>query len=117
MSEETRYWERIGMRVTKAMALNFAEKMNLEATFLDEEVEEFFVSRYGPSVLLKPPREGFNLLAWILPPLGLLILLITSLIVLGKMRNTYILISNKIIMALTFMIVVYILKQQQMIKL
>ena len=41
MSEETRYWERIGMRVTKAMALNFAEKMNLEATFLDEEVEEF----------------------------------------------------------------------------
>ena len=53
----------------------------------DDEVEEFFVSRYGPSVLLKPPREGFNLLAWILPPLGLLILLITSLIVLGKMRN------------------------------
>jgi len=41
MSEETRYWERIGMRVTKPMALHFAEKMGLEATYLDEDVEEF----------------------------------------------------------------------------
>tara|TARA_B100000131_G_C18079973_1_gene597867 strand:- start:299 stop:832 length:534 start_codon:yes stop_codon:yes gene_type:complete len=41
MAEETRYWKRIGMRVTKKMALQFAEKMNLAATFLDEDIEEF----------------------------------------------------------------------------
>ena len=53
----------------------------------DDEVREFFVSRYGPSVLLEPPRNGFNMMAWILPPSALLILLVTSLIVLGKMKN------------------------------
>jgi len=41
MAAETRYWDRIGMRVTKEMALQFADKMNLAATFLDEELEEF----------------------------------------------------------------------------
>ena len=53
----------------------------------DDEVQEFFVSRYGPSVLLEPPRDGFNMTAWVLPPLGLLVLLITSVVVLAKMKN------------------------------
>lgn len=38
---ETRYWKTIGMRVTKDMALEFASRMNLAATYLDEEIEEF----------------------------------------------------------------------------
>ena len=33
----------------------------------DEEIRDFFVERYGPSVLLEPPREGLNLVAWLLP--------------------------------------------------
>lgn len=38
---ETRYWKKIGMRVTKQMALEFASRMNLAATYLDDEIEEF----------------------------------------------------------------------------
>jgi cytochrome c-type biogenesis protein CcmH len=30
-------------------------------------IKNYFVSQYGPQVLGEPPREGFNLLAWILP--------------------------------------------------
>lgn len=31
------------------------------------EIKTYFVDQYGPQVLGEPPREGFNLLAWILP--------------------------------------------------
>ena len=35
------------------------------------QINDFFVERYGPSVLLEPPREGFDLLAWLVPPAAL----------------------------------------------
>jgi cytochrome c-type biogenesis protein CcmH len=33
----------------------------------DAEIQQHFVERYGPRVLSAPPREGFNLLIWLLP--------------------------------------------------
>lgn len=36
----------------------------------DEQIKQFFVERYGPSVLLEPPRQGFSLTAWVVPPLA-----------------------------------------------
>lgn len=36
------------------------------------EIRDFFVERYGPSVLLEPPREGLNWLVWVVPPVGIL---------------------------------------------
>lgn len=33
----------------------------------DAEIQQYFVDRYGPRVLSSPPREGFNLIVWLLP--------------------------------------------------
>jgi cytochrome c-type biogenesis protein CcmH len=35
-----------------------------------EEVLDYFVDRYGPDILAAPPKSGVNLLAWILPVVG-----------------------------------------------
>ena len=36
----------------------------------EDQIKQFFVERYGPSVLLEPPRRGFSLMAWIVPPVA-----------------------------------------------
>ncbi len=38
----------------------------------EKEIFDFFVDRYGTSVLAQPPKSGFNLTVWIVPPLILL---------------------------------------------
>ena len=42
----------------------------IAAGWTDNQIREFFVERYGPSVLLEPPAEGFGLAAWIVPPVA-----------------------------------------------
>ncbi|MEK7221199.1 MAG: cytochrome c-type biogenesis protein [candidate division NC10 bacterium] len=37
-----------------------------------EEIQAYFVSRYGEFVLLSPPKRGFNLLVWGLPFVAIL---------------------------------------------
>ena len=36
-----------------------------------EEILDYFVDRYGPDILAAPPKSGANLLAWILPIVGM----------------------------------------------
>ena len=36
------------------------------------EIRQYFVDRYGPMVLAEPPKKGFNLVIWVVPPLMLL---------------------------------------------
>ncbi len=38
----------------------------------DDEIRDYFVSKYGEWVLLEPPAHGFNLLVYLLPALALL---------------------------------------------
>jgi len=38
-----------------------------------EEILQFFVDRYGPWILAEPPKSGFNLLIWVIPPMALLL--------------------------------------------
>ena len=53
----------------------------------DEQVREFFVERYGPSVLLEPPAEGVSLLAWIVPPIGVAAAIVVFIAVVRHMRR------------------------------
>jgi cytochrome c-type biogenesis protein CcmH/NrfF len=36
----------------------------------EEEIEAALVAQFGEAVLASPPKEGFNLLAWVLPLAG-----------------------------------------------
>jgi cytochrome c-type biogenesis protein CcmH len=38
-----------------------------------QQIKDELVADFGPSVLAAPPREGFHWLAWVLPPIGLLV--------------------------------------------
>jgi cytochrome c-type biogenesis protein CcmH len=33
----------------------------------DQQIEQYLVSRYGPSILLRPPTTGITALVWLLP--------------------------------------------------
>ncbi len=58
----------------------------------DEQIKQFFVERYGPSVLLEPPRRGFSLTAWVVPPLavagGIVLFLLALRIMKRPARDT-----------------------------
>ena len=51
------------------------------------QLRDFFVERYGPSVLLEPPAEGVSLLAWIVPPIGVAAAIAVFVFVLRHMRR------------------------------
>jgi len=38
---ETRYWKRVGMRMTRELAFEMESKMNAKGSYLDEDLEEF----------------------------------------------------------------------------
>ena len=54
----------------------------------DQQIKDFFVERYGPSVLMAPPTEGINLAAWIVPPATMLGAVIALLLALRWMRRS-----------------------------
>ena len=43
----------------------------LETGQSEQQILAYFVSVYGDSVLAAPPRRGFWLIAWLVPPLGI----------------------------------------------
>lgn len=59
----------------------------LEDGWTNEQIDDFFVERYGPSVLLEPPRQGFNIIVWIVPPLIIIVAGLVLFLVLRGMRN------------------------------
>lgn len=44
----------------------------------ESEIIQAFVDRYGKQVLNQPPAEGFHLLAWVIPFIGLAAVLVTG---------------------------------------
>ena len=43
----------------------------IEAGDSKEQIKDNLVAEYGPQILAAPPTEGFDLLAWLLPLVGL----------------------------------------------
>ena len=52
-----------------------------------DEVLDFFVDRYGESVLAAPPKEGFGLLAWVAPPAAVVAAAVLLFFVVRSMRR------------------------------
>ena len=51
------------------------------------QIKEFFAARYGTSVLAAPPRTGFNLVTWIVPPIGIALGVVGLFFVMRQMRR------------------------------
>ena len=52
-----------------------------------ERIQQFFVDRYGESVLAAPPKEGFNLVAWVVPPAVVVAAVVLLTLVVRAMRR------------------------------
>ena len=50
-----------------------------------EEILDYFADRYGQSVIGAPPKSGINLVAWILPPVGVAAALLVGVLSLRAM--------------------------------
>lgn len=74
-------------QVALAMQMRGIVDEKLAEGWTDEQVREFFVERYGPSVLLQPPTEGVSLAVWILPPVGAAAALAVFVLVVRNMRR------------------------------
>ena len=59
----------------------------LEEGWDEGRIKDFFVERYGPSVLLEPPSAGFGIAAWIVPPLAFALALASLFLTLRWMRR------------------------------
>ena len=55
-------------QVLLAAQMRATVRERLAEGYSEEEIRQYFVDRYGERVLAAPPKEGFNLVAWAIPP-------------------------------------------------
>lgn len=53
----------------------------------DDRIKQFWIDKYGPSVILEPPKEGIGLIAWLLPPVALVVSVVLLWMALKWMRK------------------------------
>ena len=73
-------------QVELAAQMRAAVWERLQDGWTREEILQYFVDRYGEAVLAAPPKKGFSLLAWVVPPIGLAGALVLLLLVVRSMR-------------------------------
>ncbi len=54
-----------------ALQMRRLVRSKLDAGETEQQILDYFVDKYGRSVLAEPPAEGFNLLVWVVPPVAL----------------------------------------------
>ena len=59
----------------------------LEQGWSEEQITDYFVESYGPSVIMEPPASGFSLLAWAGPPVALAAAVAALALALRAMRR------------------------------
>lgn len=62
-------------------------RADLEKGMAEPAILQDLVNRYGEKVLAAPPAHGFNLTAWVLPGIGLLIGLLLAIAFVRKWRR------------------------------
>ena len=60
----------------------------VEQGWSDDQIKNFFIERYGASVVSTPPKSGVDLIAWIVPPSVLVITIIGLYIFLKSIKNS-----------------------------
>ena len=60
----------------------------VEQGWSDDQIKNFFIERYGASVVSTPPKSGVDLIAWIMPPAVLVITIIGLYIFLKSIKNS-----------------------------
>ena len=73
-------------QVELAAQMRVAVRERLEEGWTSDQILQYFVDSYGEAVLAAPPKEGFSLLAWVVPPVGLAGALVLLLLVVRSMR-------------------------------
>lgn len=64
------------LQICEEMRAEIVERLQEGQT--EEQVIQAFVDRYGIQVLNQPPAEGFNVLAWVIPFVGLAVVLVAG---------------------------------------
>ena len=74
-------------QATIALQMRDIVQQKIAIGWTDDQIRDFFVERYGPSVLMEPPTEGFSLLAWIVPPVIVFTAIAAFLLAIRRMRG------------------------------
>lgn len=70
-----------------AVAIRQAVTARVRAGQTDSQIDAFLVSRYGPSILLRPPVHGWTAWVWVLPPVALALAVTSLVTVLWRRRH------------------------------
>ncbi|MAT07717.1 MAG: hypothetical protein CL707_01215 [Chloroflexi bacterium] len=62
-------------------------KDKLDQGWSDQQIKDYFVERYGPSVLLAPPSSGVSLIIWIVPPIIVIFAILILILVIKSMTK------------------------------
>ena len=71
------------VEISRQMRRLVREKLSQGAS--RQEILGFFQDRYGTNILAAPPKSGVNLIAWVVPVLGMLAALVAGLLVIRSM--------------------------------
>ena len=71
-----------------AVQMRIIVEEKVEQGWSDDQIKNFFIERYGASVVSTPPKSGVDLIAWIVPPAVLVITIIGLYIFLKSIKNS-----------------------------